>query len=181
MPSRDGPSCHRRLRRASRPKPGEQFLPIGVRDLIAVEIGHNQRIRQPSRLAPPARPAGETQHNGRNFHLGWPRRIRWAPSSARGAEALPAGGTGRAIRHASPPAACCTHRPEEKPWPTWFPTSSTFPTRSRAVRDVEIGRVAGVGTEILDGWVVDEIKSIEETIDDKAVSYEVWVRPKLTH
>ena len=56
-----------------------------------------------------------------------------------------------------------------------------FPNRTKAVLDVEIGRVAGVGTEILDGWVVDKIESIEETIDDKAVSYEVWVRPKLTH
>ncbi len=49
------------------------------------------------------------------------------------------------------------------------------------VLDVEIGRVAGVGTEILDGWVVDKIKSIEETTDDKAVSDEVWVRPRLRH
>jgi hypothetical protein len=56
-----------------------------------------------------------------------------------------------------------------------------FPDHTRAVRDVEIGRVAGVGTEILDGWVVDKIKSIEETIDDKPVNYEVWVRPRLTH
>ena len=56
-----------------------------------------------------------------------------------------------------------------------------FPNRTTRVLDVEIGRVAGVGTEILDGWVVDEIKSIEKTIDDKPVSYEVWVRPRLTH
>ncbi len=56
-----------------------------------------------------------------------------------------------------------------------------FPNRTRAVHDVEIGRVAGVGTEILDGWVVDSIKTIDETIDDKAISYEVWVRSRLTH
>ena len=56
-----------------------------------------------------------------------------------------------------------------------------FPDHHQAVHNIEIGRVAEVGTEILDGWVVDEIKQIDETIDEKAVTYEVWVRPRLTH
>ena len=56
-----------------------------------------------------------------------------------------------------------------------------FPDRHKAVHNIEIGRVAEVGTEILDGWVVDEIKQIDETIDEKAVTYAVWVRPRLTH
>ena len=56
-----------------------------------------------------------------------------------------------------------------------------FPDRTKSVLDIEIGRVAGVGTEILDGWVVDEIKSIDETIEGRDVSFEVWVRPRLTH
>ena len=56
-----------------------------------------------------------------------------------------------------------------------------FPAGQRAVVGVEIGRVAEVGTEILDTWVVDEIKQIDATIDEMAVTYEVWVRPRLTH
>ena len=52
---------------------------------------------------------------------------------------------------------------------------------TKAVHDIEIGRVAEVGTEILDGWVVDEIKQVDKTIDEKSVPYEVWVRPRLTH
>lgn len=56
-----------------------------------------------------------------------------------------------------------------------------FPDRHEAVHDIEIGRVAEVGTEILDGWVVDEIKQIDDTIEEKSVPYEVWVRPRLTH
>jgi hypothetical protein len=56
-----------------------------------------------------------------------------------------------------------------------------FPDGHKAVHNIEIGRVAGVGTELLDGWVVDEIKQIDETIDEKSVTYEVWVRPRLTH
>ena len=56
-----------------------------------------------------------------------------------------------------------------------------FPDHTKAVRDVELGRVAEVGKEILDGWVVDQIKQIDETIDATAVTYEVWVRPRLTH
>jgi len=51
-----------------------------------------------------------------------------------------------------------------------------FPDRNEsAVHNIEIGRVAEVGTEILDGWVVDEI------IDEKSVTYAVWVRPRLSH
>jgi len=49
------------------------------------------------------------------------------------------------------------------------------------VFDVEIGRVAGVGTEILNGWVVDEIKTLDETIDGKVIELEVWVRPRLRY
>ena len=57
-----------------------------------------------------------------------------------------------------------------------------FPDKHKAVHNIEIGRVAEVGTEILDGWVVDEIKQIDETIiDETPVTYEVWVRPRLTH
>ncbi len=56
-----------------------------------------------------------------------------------------------------------------------------FPDGQKAVHNIEIGRVAEVGTEILDGWVVDEIKQIDQTIDEKSVTYEVWVRPRLTH
>ena len=56
-----------------------------------------------------------------------------------------------------------------------------FPDHHKAVHNIEIGWVAEVGTEILDGWVVDSIKTLDETIDEKAVSYEVWVRPRLTH
>ena len=52
MPSRDRPSSHGRLRRASRPKAEKQFLPIGIRDPIAVEIGHDSSIGQVSRRAP---------------------------------------------------------------------------------------------------------------------------------
>ena len=56
-----------------------------------------------------------------------------------------------------------------------------FPDRHQAVHNIEIGRVAEVGTEILDGWVVDEIKILDETIDEKEVAYEIWVRPRLSH
>ena len=60
-----------------------------------------------------------------------------------------------------------------------------FPDRHKAVHNIEIGRVAEVGTEILDGWVVDEIKQTEaRRTDDEtplAYTYEVWVRPRLTH
>jgi len=64
-----------------------------------------------------------------------------------------------------------------------------FPDGHKAVHDIGIGRVAEVGTEILDGWVVDEIKQIGETtdeqaveaIDEQSVMYEIWVRPRLTH
>ena len=56
-----------------------------------------------------------------------------------------------------------------------------FPDSHKSVHNIEIGWVAEVGTEILDGWVVDEIKQIDETIDEKAVTYEVWVRPRLSH
>lgn len=56
-----------------------------------------------------------------------------------------------------------------------------FPDNRRAVHQVAIGRVAGVGTEILEGWVVDKITQIDETIDGQAIMYEVWVRPRLTH
>jgi hypothetical protein len=56
-----------------------------------------------------------------------------------------------------------------------------FPDHHKAVHNIEIGRVAEVGTEILDGWVVDEIKILEETIDEKEVPYEIWVRPRLSH
>jgi hypothetical protein len=56
-----------------------------------------------------------------------------------------------------------------------------FPDHHEAVHNIEIGRVAEVGTEILDGWVVDEIKILDETIDEKEVPYEIWVRPRLSH
>ena len=56
-----------------------------------------------------------------------------------------------------------------------------FPDDKKAVFDVEIGRVAGVGTEILNGWVVDEIKTLDETIDGKVIELEVWVRPRLRY
>lgn len=56
-----------------------------------------------------------------------------------------------------------------------------FPDRHKAVHNIEIGRIAEVGTEILDGWVVDQIKILDVTIDEQAVAYEVWVRPRLTH
>ena len=56
-----------------------------------------------------------------------------------------------------------------------------FPDHHKAVHNIEIGRVAEVGTEILDGWVVDEIKILDETIDEKEVPYEIWVRPRLSH
>ena len=56
-----------------------------------------------------------------------------------------------------------------------------FPDGKKAVHNIEIGRIAEVGTEILDNWVVDEIKQIDETIDERTVTYEVWVRPRLTH
>ncbi|MCY7304085.1 MAG: hypothetical protein LH654_13860 [Thermoleophilia bacterium] len=56
-----------------------------------------------------------------------------------------------------------------------------FPDLHKAVHNIEIGRVAEVGTEILEGWVVDEIKQIDETIDEKSVAYEVWVRPRLSY
>lgn len=55
-----------------------------------------------------------------------------------------------------------------------------FPDRHKAIHHIEIGRVAEVGTEILDGWVVDEIKQTDDTIDEKSGRYEVWVRPRLT-
>ena len=61
-----------------------------------------------------------------------------------------------------------------------FLTSSTFPTETRLStilrsdalprserRSLMMGRHA--------------IKQIDETIDEKAVTYEVWVRPRLTH
>lgn len=58
VPSRDRPSSHLRLRRASRPKPDEEFLPIGGRDAIAVEIGHDSEhrptlSRRPTSAPPP--------------------------------------------------------------------------------------------------------------------------------
>jgi hypothetical protein len=56
-----------------------------------------------------------------------------------------------------------------------------FPDHHKAVHHIEIGRVAEVGTEILDGWVVDEIKILDETIDEQEVPYEIWVRPRLSH
>ena len=56
-----------------------------------------------------------------------------------------------------------------------------FPDHHKAVHQVEIGRVAEVGTEILDGWVVAEIKQIDKMIDEKAITYEVWVRPRLAY
>jgi hypothetical protein len=55
-----------------------------------------------------------------------------------------------------------------------------FPDQRRAVFPVELGRVAGIGTEILDGWVVDKIKTLDEIIGGTFVAYEVWVRPRLT-
>jgi hypothetical protein len=55
-----------------------------------------------------------------------------------------------------------------------------FPDRSKAIHNIEIGRVAEVGTEILDGWVVDEIEQSDDTIE-KSGRYEVWVRPRLMH
>ena len=57
-----------------------------------------------------------------------------------------------------------------------------FRDRNKAIiQNIEIGRVAGVGTEIVDGWVVDEIKQIDRTMDEQSGRYEVWVRPRLTH
>lgn len=56
-----------------------------------------------------------------------------------------------------------------------------FPDRAKAVHNIMIGRVAERGTEILDGWIVDRIESNEQTIDGQAVSFEIWVRPKLAH
>lgn len=56
-----------------------------------------------------------------------------------------------------------------------------FPDDTKAVHDIELGRVAEVGTEILDGWVVDSIRTIDVTIDDKEIGYEVHVRPRLSH
>jgi hypothetical protein len=55
-----------------------------------------------------------------------------------------------------------------------------FPDETKSVHNIGIGRVAEVGTEILDGWVVDEIKQTDTTIDEAPVAYEVWVRPRLT-
>jgi len=56
-----------------------------------------------------------------------------------------------------------------------------YPDKHSAIYQIAIGRVAEVGTEILDGWVVDEITQIDKTIDGQAITYEVWVRPRLTH
>ena len=70
-----------------------------------------------------------------------------------------------------------TKKREWKPCPTLV----HFPNRRVAMDVNEIGHIAEVGTEILDGWVVDEIKQIDDTIDEKPVPYEVWVRPRLTH
>ena len=56
-----------------------------------------------------------------------------------------------------------------------------FPDRTKAVHNIMIGRVAERGTEVLDGWIVDKIEINEQTIDGQAVSFEIWVRPKLAH
>ena len=56
-----------------------------------------------------------------------------------------------------------------------------FPDDTKAVHHIELGRVAEVGTEILTGWVVDSIKTIDVTIDDEDIGYEVHVRPRLSH
>ena len=56
-----------------------------------------------------------------------------------------------------------------------------FPDRTKTVHNIMIGRVAERGTEILDGWIVDKIETNEQTIDGQAVSFEIWVRPKLAY
>ena len=85
---------------------------------------------------------------------------------------------GRARRFASPLTGMTTTMATEI---DSVPYLVHYPDNKQAVHNIEIGRVAEVGTEILDGWVVDEIKQIDEMIDDKPVTYEVWVRPRLTH
>ena len=40
--------------------------------------------------------------------------------------------------------------------------------QGEAVFDVEIGRLAGVGTEILNGWVVDKIKAEERDVTKRS-------------
>lgn len=51
-----------------------------------------------------------------------------------------------------------------------------FPDQTSAVQMIQIGRVAEEGTVIFGGWIVDEIKIIDEIVDGDPVSYAVWVR-----
>lgn len=56
-----------------------------------------------------------------------------------------------------------------------------FPDHTKAVHNIMIGRVAEQGTEILDGWVVDRIEEKAQLVDEQAVRFEVWVRPRLAY
>jgi hypothetical protein len=44
------------------------------------------------------------------------------------------------------------------------------------VHELSSDHVAEEETEILDGWLVDSVKIIDEIVDDEPVSYAVWVR-----